>query len=86
MLVTKPRNLHYRSCPFTVGMVLVQSAIHPIVRPAQCCACGYIGPRALSGKKKNLGNGVKNVVRPSVRLERSEGEEAWGEKVEGIVK
>jgi len=29
---------------------------------------------------------VKNVVRPSVHLERSKGEEAWGEKVEGIIK
>jgi len=27
---------------------------------------------------------VKNVVRPSVCLERSKGEEAWGEKGEGI--
>jgi hypothetical protein len=29
---------------------------------------------------------VKNFLCPSVRLERSKGEEAWGEKVEGIKK
>jgi len=36
-----------------------------------------VGPRALSGKKKELGED---------RPERSKGEEAWGEKVEGIIK
>jgi len=48
----------------------------------------WVGSRVLSGKKKEEGTyrGVKNVVRPSVRLERSKGEEAWGEKVEGIIK
>ena len=41
-------------CRLSLGL-LVQSAIHPIVRPAQSsCGCGYIGPRALSGKKKEL--------------------------------
>ncbi len=29
---------------------------------------------------------MKNFLCPSVRLERSKGEEAWGEKVEGITK
>ena len=45
-----------------------------------------VGPRALSEKKELREQGVKNVVRPSVHPECSKGEEAWGEKVEGIIK
>ena len=41
-----------------------------------------VGPRALSGKKKELRyRGVLRFLCPSVRPERSKGEEAWGEKV-----
>jgi len=49
-----------------------------------------VGPRALSEKKelivRNTQQGVKNVVGWSVCLECSKGEEAWGEKEEGIIK
>jgi hypothetical protein len=44
-----------------------------------------VGPHALSGKKELREQGVKNFVRPSVCLERSKEEEAWGEKVKGII-
>ncbi len=41
-----------------------------------------VGPRALSGKKKEVRyRGVLKSVPLSVK-----GEEAWGEKVEGIIK
>ena len=45
-----------------------------------------VGPRALSEKKELTQQGVKNVVRWSICLECSKGEEAWDEKVEGIIK
>jgi hypothetical protein len=44
-----------------------------------------VGPRALSGKKKELRVTGGEECCPSVRPERSKGEEAWGEKVEGII-
>ncbi len=46
-----------------------------------------VGPRVLSGKKKEVRvKGVLRFVCPSVCLERSIGEKAWGKKVEGIIK
>jgi len=46
-----------------------------------------VGPRALSGEKKEVRvGGVLKSVPPSIRPECSKGEEAWGEKVEGIIK
>jgi hypothetical protein len=41
-----------------------------------------VGPHALSEKKELREQGVKNFL----YLERSKGEIAWGEKVEGIIK
>jgi len=67
--------------PFRLFQLISRSIGHPphsLASPVELRL--RVGPRALSGKKISKVTGGVEIC-PSVCLERSKGEEAWGEKV-----